>query len=301
MSHSVHLTEDPAAFLAEASGHLAADPVVATVIASVTQRLLESDQRGLPRGDHPRWWAMVRDETGAVVGVAMRTAPFAPYPVYVLPMPDDAAVQLARLVHDRGEPLAGVNGALPAARLAAEETARLAGGEVRVHEHLRLFELGGLVVPPSPPGRLRLATSADLDLTLAWFRAFGIAAAAQAGRSEAHAMPDFTPEDMLERIDKAVVWLWEDEHGERVHLTAANPPAHGVTRIGPVYTPAAHRGRGYASAAVAAVSRQYVEQGVRCCLFTDQANPTSNRIYQALGYEPVVDMVNLVITRPGPA
>ena len=296
-SSTVHLTEDPAVFLGAAADLLAADPVVSTVIATVTQRLLESDQRGLPRGDHPRWWAIVRDDAGAVVGVAMRTAPFAPYPVYVLPMPDDAAVPLARLLHDRGERLAGVNGALPAARLVAEETARLAGGEVRVHEHLRLFELGELVVPTDPPGRLRLATPDDVDLALEWFLAFGVAAAEQAGRSDPHAMPEFTSEDMLQRIEQQVVWFWEDERGERVHLTGANPPAHGVARVGPVYTPVAHRGRGDAGAAVAEVSRQYVERGVGCCLFTDQANPTSNRIYQALGYEPVVDMVNLLIER----
>jgi predicted GNAT family acetyltransferase len=43
------------------------------------------------------------------------------------------------------------------------------------------------------------------------------------------------------------------------------------------------------------VSRQHVEQGVRVCLFTDQANPTSNKIYEALGHRPVVDMVNLLV------
>ena len=68
-----------------------------------------------------------------------------------------------------------------------------------------------------------------------------------------------------------------------------------MARVGPVYTPPEHRGRGYASAAVAGVSERLLEQGVRVCLFTDQANPTSNRIYTALGFEPVVDMANLVV------
>ena len=80
-----------------------------------------------------------------------------------------------------------------------------------------------------------------------------------------------------------------------VHLTGAQQPAHGVTRIGPVYTPPGRRGHGFASAAVAGVTGEFVAAGVRVCLFTDQANPTSNRIYQALGFEPVVDMVNLVV------
>ena len=64
-----------------------------------------------------------------------------------------------------------------------------------------------------------------------------------------------------------------------MHLTAHNPPSFGVARIGPVYTPSEHRGHGYASAAVAAVSRMLRERGAEVCLFTDQANPTSNKIY----------------------
>ena len=59
------------------------------------------------------------------------TAPVAPYPLYVLPMPDAAALALARALHERGEELLGVNGALPAAEIVAEETARLVGGEAR--------------------------------------------------------------------------------------------------------------------------------------------------------------------------
>jgi predicted GNAT family acetyltransferase len=78
-----------------------------------------------------------------------------------------------------------------------------------------------------------------------------------------------------------------------VHVTAASEPAFGVSRVGPVYTPREHRGHGYASRAVYEVSQHLVENGVRACLFTDQANPTSNKIYEALGYERLVDMANL--------
>ena len=80
-------------------------------------------------------------------------------------------------------------------------------------------------------------------------------------------------------------------------MTGANPPTFGVARVGPVYTPPSQRGRGWASNAVAEVSRMIRAQGSRACLFTDQANPTSNKIYAALGYRPVVDMANLVIVR----
>jgi predicted GNAT family acetyltransferase len=52
-----------------------------------------------------------------------------------------------------------------------------------------------------------------------------------------------------------------------------------------VYTPPEHRRRGYATALVADLSRHALRTGAeRCMLFTDLANPTSNRIYARIGY-----------------
>ena len=229
----LELTEDPARFLDEAATHLAADPVVTTVIGTVTQRLVSH-----PATDAPYcWWAIAR-EGPDVVGVAMRTAPFVPYPAYVLPMPDDAAIALARALHERGEELGGVNGALPAAQVVAEETARLGGGAARVDEHTRLFELADLAMPSAPAGRLRLATEADAELCLAWFDAFAVDAAEQAGRDGRHAMVDLTLDEIEVRIADGLLWLWEDESGTPVHLTGANLPAHGVDPDRPGLHPA---------------------------------------------------------------
>ena len=129
--------DDPSAFLDDAGDHLAADPVVSTVVASVAQRAARGE---VSRGVGPRWWLVAR-EGGQVTGVAMRSVPGAPYPLYVLPMPDDAAVSLARTLHGRGEEVLAVNGALPSARIVAEETARLTGRRARVDEHTRLHLL----------------------------------------------------------------------------------------------------------------------------------------------------------------
>ena len=289
--------EDPAVFLDVAGEHLSEDPVLGTVVATVTRRAL--DGVDLARGTGPRWWLTVHDG-GRVVGVAMRTAPAPPYPIYVMPMPDAAARALARALHERDEPLLRINGALPAAELVGAETARLVDGEVAVAERMRLHTVTNVVPPRPVPGRLRTATPDDLDLVLRWYLAFDVDAAEQAGREGAHQMLEPPEEDtLLPRIEQGRVWLWEDEHGERVHLTAVNPPAYGVARIGPVYTPRERRGHGYARAAVAEVSRMLLDQGLRVCLFTDQANPTSNRVYEAIGYRPLVDMANLVVTTPG--
>jgi hypothetical protein len=296
MTYRLAFTEDPAEFLAVAGEHMAADPVLNTVLATVATRSAADDAAGKPRPDHPRWWVSVLDDDERVVGVAMRSAPFKPYPLYVLPMPDEAAVLLGAALLDRGEDVPAANGALPAARVVAEEVARRTGGTAEVTEHMRLFELGelgGLVEPPAPPGRLRVATVDDAELCLEWYQAFEAAASEQAGRPHrVGAGEHFDAAFVDGRIAEERIHLWETPGGDVVHLTAANVPAYGVVRVGPVYTPMEHRGFGYASAAVAAVSRQILESGHRSCLFTDQANPTSNRIYQAIGYEPVVDMAN---------
>jgi predicted GNAT family acetyltransferase len=288
--------DDPRDFLDAAGEHLAADPVQGTVVATVTARAVEEDAAGVPLPlGLDRWWAVARDDAGRVVGTAMRTAPAPPFPVFVSSMPDDAAAALGRAVLARGALLTSVNGALPAARTCAEEVARATGGRVVVAEHTRLFELRELREPRPVPGRLVTATADDVDLAVAWFDAFAVDADRQAGREP---VPDPLRHDrpaMERRVAAGRVWFWEDGEGRRVHLVAANLPAYGVTRIGPVYTPAAERGRGWAGAAVAEVSRRVLAAGDRPVLYTDQANPVSNRVYERLGYTAVVDQANLEI------
>jgi predicted GNAT family acetyltransferase len=51
--------------------------------------------------------------------------------------------------------------------------------------------------------------------------------------------------------------------------------------------------RGYGSAVTAAVTAEQLAEGrTFCFLYTDLANPTSNKIYTDLGYEPVCDAVD---------
>jgi len=288
---------DPGEFLAAAGDYLAADPVVNTVVTTAAHRVLSQPADGIAQPDR-NWWLVVRDESGAVLGAGMRTARFAPYPPFLLPMPEQAALALAHALHERGEEVRAVNGALPAVELCAAELARLGGGRVGVSQHTRLHELGQLTWPAPVPGSLQAATEDDLELVTEWFGAFVGDADEQAGRPRgvgAHEVPERA--ELLRRLQTRWLWFWVDEAGERVHLTGAHPPSFGVARVAPVYTPPAQRGRGWASNALAAVSWRLQAEGARVCLYTDQANPTSNKIYASLGYRPVADMANLVIVR----
>jgi predicted GNAT family acetyltransferase len=72
---------------------------------------------------------------------------------------------------------------------------------------------------------------------------------------------------------------------------------HGAV-VSLVYTPANHRGKGYASNLTAGLSDHFLKQGYQfCVLFTDLANPTSNAIYQKIGYYPVADMDQYVFSK----
>lgn len=293
--------DTPQPFLDAAGELLASDPVLGSVIATVTARIareLSDGQDSWAEVGAPfqRWWAVVRDDSGAVVSAVMRTAPFTHHPTFALPLTDEAARALATALHERGELLEASNGALPGAEVLARVTAELQGGEVVADKTTRLWEATSVEVPAAPEGRLRRATEADAELVLSWFEAFHAEADEQAGREpDPTAGEHNTLDSVLVRIREGVEWLWELPDGTVAHLSGASLPSYGVSRIGPVFTPREHRGRGIASYVVGELTRRGLEAGHRMCLFTDQANPTSNKIYAGLGYEPVVDMAEHLV------
>jgi predicted GNAT family acetyltransferase len=150
----------------------------------------------------------------------------------------------------------------------------------------RIYKLKKVKPPARVSGQMRRATEADRALLLEWIKqfqeeAFGEIDEAAAKRSVNSALT--MPPDMRG------VYLWEDTRP--VALTGYSGPTPDGMRIGPVYTPPEFRRRGYASALVAGVSQYLLDTGRKFCfLFTDLANPTSNKIYMQIGYEPVCDV-----------
>ena len=87
-------------------------------------------------------------------------------------------------------------------------------------------------------------------------------------------------------IRQSPVW----DNGQPVAMAAKVRPTRNGMTISLVYTPPEQRRHGYATACVAALSQQLLDEGWQfCTLFTDLANPTSNSIYQKIGYQPVAD------------
>jgi predicted GNAT family acetyltransferase len=275
---------DVTRYLASAGDFLRSRPAEHSVLLTVT----EAVRLGGPAtfGDEPPLFGWYVPGGGQVTAACLHTPP---YPVALTAMPDPAAAALARSLADHGRVVAGVGGPPGPARAFASAWQRQTGQPARVSRHERLYRLGELVPPdPAPPGQARVAAAADAALLLAWLIAFH-READPAGGPVRQAMVD-------ERISYGGLTIWEAGDGP-VSLAGRTRAVAGQARIGPVYTPPEHRGRGYGGAVTIAVSQQALAAGVaEVLLYTDLANPTSNALYQRLGYQPVTDSVQLRFT-----
>jgi predicted GNAT family acetyltransferase len=197
----------------------------------------------------------------------------------------DAAAVIAQALHEENVEIPGVNARSAEARAAAERLGALRVRVPKIAMSQRIYKLVA-VLPPSPAkGALREATREDRDLLVRWIEEFGAEAIGErqpAGDTERTV-------DFILGNETAGLHFWEVD-GAPVSLAGYGSRTRNGVRIGPVYTPKELRGRGYASNSVAALSARMLASGARfCCLYTDLANPTSNAIYQRIGYSPVCD------------
>jgi predicted GNAT family acetyltransferase len=218
------------------------------------------------------WW---RTDGGEVAGAFLRTPP---HLVLLSDVPDDAVVTLVDALGD----VPGVNTERGLAEAIATEWARRTGGTIDIGRASRLYRLGTLTPPdPRPPGRARVATAGDRDLLLSWYELF-TTELGELGERLADAVDD--------RIAHGGLTVWETDDAV-VSMAGHTRAIAGMVRVAPVFTPAEHRRRGYAGAVTAAVSAAAAGLADEVLLFTDLANPTTNALYQRIGYEPVADHV----------
>lgn len=229
---------------------------------------------------YPEVSGWVAVDGGRVVGAAIRTPPF--HLVLVRPSSDGALAALAAEIDDE---LPGVVGAVPEVDVFANAWVARRGVAVEPSLEQGVYALRHVRAPSSVPGAMCLADAGDRPLLLDWVRAFS--------DEVLHGILHSAPERLERSVDARIqggdagFGLWEVD-GRPVSLAGFGGPTPNGIRIGPVYTPPEHRGRGYASALTAAVSQLQLDRGRRFCfLFTDLSNPTSNAIYRRIGYELV--------------
>jgi RimJ/RimL family protein N-acetyltransferase len=274
-------THDVALFHAAAGDYLAADPLRNTVLINVADRVRRQgpfvfDDVRLARFG---WWRA--EGGGPVEGAFVHTPPHRPN---LGPMPDLAAKALALKWRGSGTDVDGVIGGTAAARaLASAWTARM--GRWSVYRKQRLYRLDELLLPPmDDDAEPRLATLRDVLMVARWYSGFAVDIREQDGDYRAEA---------ARRVGAGQIALWQVAR-EPVAMAGFSAVVLGQGRVSPVYTPPELRGRGYAAGATAAASAALMTAGAKdVLLFTDLDNPTSNALYQRLGYRPVDDWVTL--------
>jgi uncharacterized protein len=286
----VRKVEDPEGFLRDAGPLLLADEARHNLVLGIADTL----QRHPDVYPEHRLW-IVEDQAD-VLGAALQTPPF--NLVLARPERDGVEAALTDTIHHAGIELPGVTAADPEARRFADAWVERTGGSHTLQVGMGVFELTEVREVPRPPGRHRTADGHDRPLLLEWLTDF----ARDIGPAAAPVMHD--PEHLarfvdvrLSEVSDAGLWLWLDEQDRPMSLAGYASPAGSGIRVGPVYSPPEHRGRGYATALVADMSAWLLTQGFRACyLFTDLANPTSNAIYERIGYRRICDALDITFT-----
>lgn len=227
------------------------------------------------------YYAAVLDATGPLLAATL-TQPFRlALAARQDQIGEEALELLARDLLASGWHPSGCNAPEDLSAACAATWTRVTGQPHRLGLRTRAFEIRQVRHPRYSPGHLRPATLADAALIAGWMDDFEVEALGQSDIPDALAVA-------RHRIVAGDFCLWVDQRP--VCMAAqSRPTAHGIT-INWVYTPPTLRGRGYATSCVAAFSQQLLDAGRQfCTLFTDLANPTSNHIYQQVGYVAVGD------------
>jgi predicted GNAT family acetyltransferase len=269
MVTTVHRTDDANEVLEEAGDFLARDPVLHNVILTLLHSRLTHPEPG-------RYWIV--DVDGRADGVVFQSPLH--FAVTLTPMPRETMTAAVEAVVEDGVHVPGVNGeAATTAAFAGLWTERTKSG-ARPTQGQRIYEVDDVTTRPAD-GAMRAAGSDDHDQLVTWFDGF-LDDIGEPARDNTDAV--------ARRLAAGHLWIWDD--GAPVAMAGVFDAVSGVARVGPVYTPPDRRGRGYASALVAAVSEAVRTRGERCILYTDLQNPTSNSIYRALGYRAVAEVLH---------
>jgi len=175
--------------------------------------------------------------------------------------------------------LPGVVGPAESAESFANEWARVRGCGHFLEMDQGLYRLTEIQSLEEVTGNMRAMTASDIDLVANWIHAFHV----EVLPNQVHGIEQ-SRENAQARVEQGMTFLWQVQERPVAMASLSRPTARGIS-INAVYTPPEERRRGYATALVAAVTREGLRRGKEfCVLYTDLANPTSNSIYQKIGY-----------------
>lgn len=240
--------------------------------------LAETASRETTAPPHRRWFLTV-EQDDRVVGASLLAEPFCN--AIITRLPTTAITELIDSLSRESVPVLGAIGPEPYSAEFASLWSRTHSSSATLKFNQRIYQCTAVKPVPSVPGTLREGLPAELDLLLAWNRAFD----SEIGFD----VPPAHSEDLIRKsVAARSLFVW-DHDGPVSIAGVARETANGIT-VAKVFTPPQFRNRGYATAVVAALTQLQLSRGKRfCTLYTDLANPVSNSIYQKIGYSPLCD------------
>lgn len=275
MKVKLSLYENSRAFLEQVGDALYSRETINNLILGVSERLVNN-----PEAYKNPFFAVVNDESGEILLAAVMTPPHN----LILAGSNDFEKGLPTLIAYLQKNKVDIPGVIGPAHI-SETFAKIwkrgmkEVGTIKMHQ--RVYELRAVHMPSLPEGQFRIAFSKDAQRIAQWLQAFSEEALAKDAKS--------LIEEAKTLISDGKIFVWEED-GEILSMAQMTRPiAHSIT-ITCVYTPPQHRRKGYATALVARLSQHLLDLGYKFVnLFTDLENPTSNSIYQKIGYHPVCD------------
>ncbi|MCX6130735.1 MAG: GNAT family N-acetyltransferase [Proteobacteria bacterium] len=237
---------------------------------------------------YPEFFLWKIEDQRRLLGIAYHTPPF---PLALSLMPEAAVAVLADYLDAEAHPIDQVSGPKTVVDAFVDLWCHKTGQKIRSLITQGIYRADTIKLAYTVPGHMRLTEPKDEDLLMEWLPCFFEDCRLPANQGQ------------IEKITKTAIeqqtfGFWMDQGREVAMAAALGPTPHGI-RISYVYTPPEYRGRGYGSAVTAAVSQQQLDRGRNFCfLYTDLQNPTSNRIYQKMGYQPVMDAAHYFL-EPG--
>jgi len=232
---------------------------------------------------HPEQYAaepylITLERNGGPTAAALMTPP---HELIVTRAPADAMEALAGCLRKIDAPVSAVVGLVPEVKTFADCWAAKTGTAFEPGMSQRVYQCDRVIMADSSPGRLRPAVDADAPLLTQWRRDYrhetGLA---QDGENHRQAIDH--------RIAQQHLYVWD--HDGPVSMACWGGQSLRGARVFLVYTPPEKRRKGYATSCVAALTAHLLDSGRPCCyLYADLANPTSNGIYQKIGYRRVCD------------
>ncbi|GAA3497257.1 GNAT family N-acetyltransferase [Streptomyces prasinosporus] len=284
-----HLTEDADDFLARAGDFLRSRPGLHVMPLTWAERVRTRGPGAFGAGA-PVFGVL---ERAGEVHAALYRIP--PRGLGLTPLTPEQADALAARLAALGHSLPSVGADHDTATVFAEAWRRHTGATPGPRgTRLRLYRLGTLTPPePMPAGRGRVLGEQDLEQIRFWCGEFA--------KSVGETVSTDAGSWAGTRFADKRYTLWETPDGTPVSLAGMNPLIGGQIQVDVVYTPAHLRGRGYAGAVTAEVSRAALAAGAReVVLFADLSNPTSNALYRRLGYRTLVDWAAYDFTPAAP-